>query len=151
VALTTLIVTALPALLAAAIGVAIAQRRLVTKLMPDCVERWRALSAGDRLRIHWAIARGTAVGDARLATLAVAFARMRGALWAQLSVTKYAMFGIVGAAFVVVSVVTLGGDDGAAYGGAIALAMLVEALSAPGRGARLARAEQRNQRLAATT
>lgn len=147
--LSSILAGALPAIVGATIGAIVGQRRLVARNMPDDVGRWRTLGASDRWRIRWAVTRGRAVGDPALASLAVAFARMRRTLWERLTTTKYVALGLVGVAGVVVSFGFMHGDEGVPYGTVIVLAMVAEAIVAPGRGARLARAEQRNQRLAA--
>ncbi len=138
-----------PALVGGAIGVAVGKRRVVAKQMPESAERWLALTAGERLRIRWAVVRGEAVGDARLAPMAVALARMTSKMWARLSWRKYvgsmAFFAVV-----IVASLLLLPTAPAVVCAVLGLTSLVgEACTAPSRTARLARAEERNLRLVA--
>jgi hypothetical protein len=136
------------AVIGATIGTVIGQRRVVTKHMPAVAAPWFALSFGERLRIRWAVARGTAVDDARLAPLAVAYTRMRQAMVARFTAWKLALFVVICAGVAVACVVVMKGL-GLVFAAVIATSLLCEVIARPGRAARLRRAEQRNLAAAA--
>jgi hypothetical protein len=144
VALTPDVGAVVPALIGGTIGTVIGQRRLVRRHMPEQAERWFALSVGDRVRIRWAVARGNAVADARLAALAVGLARAQQAVWARIPRRRYLALWTIGAAVAIACIVALGDDGRIFYGGVIALAFVVEIVALRGRAARLAQAERRN-------